>query len=101
VACRTAAYIWAESLKAESIASHRHVSPWAAAAFVTPSERGQGLTLVNDALDELPPATLQQGVRGACTAIDALEAQNSGLMLQRRKELSADIIYCKALTRCR
>jgi len=31
------------ALKAESIASHRHLSPWAAAGLVAPSERGQGI----------------------------------------------------------
>ena len=31
------------ALKAESISSHRHLSPWAAAGLVPPSERGQGI----------------------------------------------------------
>ena len=31
------------ALKAESIASHRHLSPWAAAGLVRPSDRGQGI----------------------------------------------------------
>lgn len=31
------------ALKAESIATHRHLSPWAAAGLVRPSERGQGI----------------------------------------------------------
>lgn len=31
------------ALKAESIASHRHLSPWAAAGLVSPSERRQGI----------------------------------------------------------
>lgn len=31
------------ALKVESIASHRHLFPWAAAGFVVPSERGQGI----------------------------------------------------------
>jgi N-acetylglutamate synthase-like GNAT family acetyltransferase len=31
------------ALKAESIASHRHLGPWAAAGFVEPSSRGQGI----------------------------------------------------------
>ncbi|MGH8607612.1 MAG: GNAT family N-acetyltransferase [Gammaproteobacteria bacterium] len=31
------------ALKAESIASHRHLSPWAAAGLVKPSERGRGI----------------------------------------------------------
>lgn len=37
VACGVAA------LKPESIASHRHLSPWAAAGLVSPSERGKGI----------------------------------------------------------
>ena len=31
------------ALKAESISSHRHLTPWAAAGLVKPSERGQGI----------------------------------------------------------
>ena len=31
------------ALKAESIASHRHLSPWAAAGYVQPSHRGHGI----------------------------------------------------------
>ena len=31
------------ALKAESIPSHRHLSPWAAAGYVHPSLRGQGI----------------------------------------------------------
>ena len=31
------------ALKADSIASHRHLSPWAAAGLVKPSERGKGI----------------------------------------------------------
>lgn len=31
------------ALKAESIASHRHLSPWAAAGLVKPSRRGEGI----------------------------------------------------------
>jgi GNAT superfamily N-acetyltransferase len=31
------------ALKAESIASHRHLSPWAAAGLVRSPERGQGI----------------------------------------------------------
>jgi GNAT superfamily N-acetyltransferase len=33
----------AGALKAESIPSHKHLSPWAAAGYVVPSERGQGV----------------------------------------------------------
>jgi GNAT superfamily N-acetyltransferase len=31
------------ALKAESIPSHRHLTPWAAAGFVLPERRGQGI----------------------------------------------------------
>ena len=31
------------ALKAESIPSHRHLGPWAAAGFVLPARRGQGI----------------------------------------------------------
>jgi GNAT superfamily N-acetyltransferase len=41
------------ALKPESIASHRHLSPWAAAGFVLPSERGRGIgALLLSALEE-------------------------------------------------
>jgi GNAT superfamily N-acetyltransferase len=33
----------AGALKAESIPSHRHLSPWAAAGFVVPQQRGRGI----------------------------------------------------------
>ena len=31
------------ALKAESLPTHRHLSPWAAAGFVVPSRRGRGI----------------------------------------------------------
>ena len=33
----------AGALKADSIPSHKHLSPWAAAGFVVPEQRGQGI----------------------------------------------------------
>ena len=36
----------AGALKAESIPSHKHLSPWAAAGYVVPNERGQGVGAV-------------------------------------------------------
>jgi len=36
----------AGALKAESIPSHKHLSPWAAAGFVVPKQRGQGIGAV-------------------------------------------------------
>lgn len=33
----------AGALKAESIPSHKHLSPWASAGYVVPDERGQGV----------------------------------------------------------
>lgn len=35
--------VGAAALKAESIASHRHLSPWAAAGYVRPELRGRGI----------------------------------------------------------
>jgi GNAT superfamily N-acetyltransferase len=35
--------VGAGALKAESIRSHTHLSPWAGAGFVIPEERGQGV----------------------------------------------------------
>ena len=38
--------VGAGALKAESIPSHKHLSPWAAAGFVVPECRGQGIGAV-------------------------------------------------------
>ena len=35
--------VGAGALKTESIPSHRHLTPWAAAGYVLPSQRGQGI----------------------------------------------------------
>jgi GNAT superfamily N-acetyltransferase len=35
--------VGAGALKAESIPTHRHLSPWAAAGYVLPGQRGQGV----------------------------------------------------------
>lgn len=43
VALRDGSICGVAALKAESIASHRHLSPWTAAGLVQPSERGQGI----------------------------------------------------------
>jgi GNAT superfamily N-acetyltransferase len=43
VALRGAELVGIAALKAESIASHRHLRPWAAAGLVTPSSRRQGV----------------------------------------------------------
>jgi GNAT superfamily N-acetyltransferase len=53
------------ALKAESIASHAHLSPWAAAGLVHPSMRGQGI---------------------GCLLLSALEAQ--------ARKLGFGSIYC-------
>lgn len=43
VALRSGALCGVAALKADSIASHAHLSPWAAAGLVHPSMRGQGI----------------------------------------------------------
>jgi len=45
VALRDGVVCGAAALKAESIESHKHLSPWAAAGFVDPALRGQGIGL--------------------------------------------------------
>jgi N-acetylglutamate synthase-like GNAT family acetyltransferase len=45
VALRDGIVCGAAALKAESIESHKHLSPWAAAGFVNPALRGQGIGL--------------------------------------------------------
>jgi GNAT superfamily N-acetyltransferase len=45
VARRDGIVCGAAALKTESIASHKHLSPWAAAGFVHPALRGQGIGL--------------------------------------------------------
>src|SRR5439155_7928630 len=43
VALRDGVVCGAAALKAESIPSHKHLSPWAAAGLVNPALRGQGI----------------------------------------------------------
>lgn len=43
VAFRDGAVCGVMTLKSESIASHSHLSPWAAAGLVKPTERGRGI----------------------------------------------------------
>ena len=43
VAFREGSVCGVAALTAESIASHRHLSPWAGAGLVRPSERGKGI----------------------------------------------------------
>jgi GNAT superfamily N-acetyltransferase len=65
------------ALKAESIPSHRHLSPWAAAGFVKASLRGRGIgTALLVALEE------QARIQGYC-AIHCATATSESL-LQRR-----------------
>lgn len=53
VALRAAKVCGVAVLKAESIASHVHLTPWAAAGFVDPALRGQGIgLLLLNALEE-------------------------------------------------
>lgn len=53
VALRAGSVCGVAALKAESIASHLHLSPWAAAGLVHPSMRGQGIgSLLLGALEE-------------------------------------------------
>lgn len=46
VAFSNGAPVGAAALKAESIPSHKHLSPWAAAGYVVPERRGQGIGAV-------------------------------------------------------
>ena len=46
VALRDGIVCGAAALKAKSIESHKHLSPWAAAGFVNPALRGQGIGLL-------------------------------------------------------
>jgi GNAT superfamily N-acetyltransferase len=43
LACRDGAHRGCAALKAESLPTHRHLTPWAAAGFVLPAERGRGI----------------------------------------------------------
>lgn len=43
LACAGGEPVGAAALKAESIPSHRHLGPWAAAGYVRPAHRGQGI----------------------------------------------------------
>lgn len=87
------------ALKAESIPSHRHLSPWATAGYVDPSMRGQGIGARLLAALEHEAARLGFGRIYCGTSSAQSLLQRRGWQLLERtthdgKELG---IYCKTL----
>jgi len=87
------------ALKAESIASHRHLSPWVAAGLVEPAARGQGIG--GRLLTALEHEARQLGFRqiycGTATAGSLLERSHWQLLERIIHEGESLGIYCKSL----
>jgi GNAT superfamily N-acetyltransferase len=87
------------ALKSESISTHSHLSPWAAAAMVNPAHRGRGIgTELIRALEE---EAKRQGYCdiycGTSTATHLLERRGWRLMEQVEYDGANLSIYAKAL----
>jgi GNAT superfamily N-acetyltransferase len=87
------------ALKAESIESHAHLSPWAAAGLVQPSMRGQGIG--GRLLGALELQARELGFTriycGTSTAQSLLQRRGWRLMESLIHEGRALGIYCKAI----
>ena len=87
------------ALKAESIPSHRHLSPWAAAGYVQPSLRGQGIGAQLLAALEHEAARLGFGriYCGTSSAQSLLQRCGWQLLEQSTHDGKELGIFCKAL----
>ena len=86
-------------LKAESIPSHKHLSPWAAAGFVDPALRGQGIGLkLLGALEEQARAMRFSHIYcGTSTADTLLERAGWRVMERIIHEGKLLAVYAKAV----
>jgi GNAT superfamily N-acetyltransferase len=99
VALRDGIVCGVAALKAESIESHKHLSPWAAAGFVKPALRGQGIGLeLLRALEAhaqmLNFSHIYCGTNGAATLLQRANWRHMEQITHQGKALS---IYEKAL----
>jgi GNAT superfamily N-acetyltransferase len=99
VALRDGAVCGIAVLKAESISSHKHLSPWAAAGLVDPALRGQGIGLrLVLALEEQAKALgFPRIYCGTSTADNLLRRANWQFLESITHEGHALSIYEKAL----
>lgn len=87
------------ALKAESIASHRHLCPWAAAGLVEPSKRGKGIgaKLLN-ALEEHARRLGFHQIFSATSTAESLLLRCGWQLMERIVHEGSPIgIYCKDL----
>ena len=99
VALRDGIVCGAAALKAESIQGHKHLTPWAAAGFVAPALRGQGIGLqLLQALEVQAQALnfprIYCGTSSAGTLLQRAQWQHMKRITYEGKALS---IYEKAL----
>ncbi len=87
------------ALKADSVASHRHLTPWAAAGLVKPSERGQGIgsQLVVALEQEARKLGFRRIYCGTSTAESLLRRCGWQLLENIVHDGQPLAIYCKAL----
>ena len=99
VALRNGAVCGAAALKAESITSHKHLSPWAAAGVVVSALRGQGIgSQLLFALEEQAKNLSFKRIYCATSTADTL-LQRAGWhgLEQTRHEGKALVVYEKTL----
>ena len=86
-------------LKPDSIASHKHLSPWAAAGLVQPSERGRGIgAQLLAALEREARALGFDRIYCGTSTAESLLRRNGWLLLERIVHDGETLgIYSKAL----
>lgn len=87
------------ALKADSIASHRYFSPWAAAGLVKPSERGKGIgRQLLGALEERARGLGFSSIYSGTSTAHSLLERNGWQLIERVIQEGRELgIYRKAL----
>jgi len=92
VALQDGAVCGMAALKAESIASHRHLSPWAAAGLVKASLRGRGIgTALLVALEEQARSQGYRAIHCATSTSESLLQRRGYRLVERVAEGSQDL----------
>lgn len=88
------------ALKAASIASHRHLTPWAAAGFVVPELRGRGVgaRLLAAVEDEARARHFPAVYCATASAWRLLERRGWSIMERVMHDAAPLGVYCKSLT---